>query len=66
MTEVYPLEKAAEACDHMMSGKARFRACDNDGKLTTDDTDQHGFISTQRCQGAEKLTRISRIDAKLN
>jgi D-arabinose 1-dehydrogenase-like Zn-dependent alcohol dehydrogenase len=25
MTEVYPLEKAAEAYDRMMSGKARFR-----------------------------------------
>jgi D-arabinose 1-dehydrogenase-like Zn-dependent alcohol dehydrogenase len=25
MTEVYPLEKAAEAFDRMMSGKARFR-----------------------------------------
>lgn len=25
MNEVYPLEKAAEAYDHMMSGKARFR-----------------------------------------
>jgi len=23
--EVFPLERAAEACDHMMSGKARFR-----------------------------------------
>ena len=26
MTETFPLEKAAEAFDHMMSGKARFRA----------------------------------------
>jgi len=26
MTEVYPLEKAAEGFDRMMSGKARFRA----------------------------------------
>jgi D-arabinose 1-dehydrogenase-like Zn-dependent alcohol dehydrogenase len=26
MTEVYPLEKAAEAFERMMSGKARFRA----------------------------------------
>ena len=26
MTEVFPLERAAEAYDHMMSGKARFRA----------------------------------------
>ena len=25
MTEVYPLEKAAEGFDRMMSGKARFR-----------------------------------------
>jgi D-arabinose 1-dehydrogenase-like Zn-dependent alcohol dehydrogenase len=25
MTEVYPLEHAAEAYDRMMSGKARFR-----------------------------------------
>jgi D-arabinose 1-dehydrogenase-like Zn-dependent alcohol dehydrogenase len=25
MTEVYPLERAAEAYDRMMSGKARFR-----------------------------------------
>jgi D-arabinose 1-dehydrogenase-like Zn-dependent alcohol dehydrogenase len=25
MNEVFPLEKAAEAYDHMMSGKARFR-----------------------------------------
>jgi hypothetical protein len=24
MTEVFPLERAAEACEHMMSGKARF------------------------------------------
>jgi D-arabinose 1-dehydrogenase-like Zn-dependent alcohol dehydrogenase len=26
MTEVFPLERAAEAYGHMMSGKARFRA----------------------------------------
>jgi D-arabinose 1-dehydrogenase-like Zn-dependent alcohol dehydrogenase len=26
MNEVFPLERAAEAYDHMMSGKARFRA----------------------------------------
>jgi alcohol dehydrogenase len=26
MTEVFPLERAAEAYEHMMSGKARFRA----------------------------------------
>ena len=26
MTEVFPLERAAEAYDHMISGKARFRA----------------------------------------
>jgi D-arabinose 1-dehydrogenase-like Zn-dependent alcohol dehydrogenase len=26
MTEVFPLERAAEAYNHMMSGKARFRA----------------------------------------
>lgn len=26
MTEVFPLERAAEAYDHMMSGRARFRA----------------------------------------
>jgi D-arabinose 1-dehydrogenase-like Zn-dependent alcohol dehydrogenase len=25
MNEVYPLEKAAEACEGMLSGKARFR-----------------------------------------
>jgi D-arabinose 1-dehydrogenase-like Zn-dependent alcohol dehydrogenase len=25
MNEVFPLERAAEAYDHMMSGKARFR-----------------------------------------
>jgi D-arabinose 1-dehydrogenase-like Zn-dependent alcohol dehydrogenase len=25
MVETYPLERAAEAFDHMMSGKARFR-----------------------------------------
>jgi D-arabinose 1-dehydrogenase-like Zn-dependent alcohol dehydrogenase len=25
MTEVYPLERAPEAYEHMMSGKARFR-----------------------------------------
>ena len=25
MTEVFPLERAAEAYEHMMSGKARFR-----------------------------------------
>jgi D-arabinose 1-dehydrogenase-like Zn-dependent alcohol dehydrogenase len=25
MTEVFPLERAAEAFEHMMSGKARFR-----------------------------------------
>ena len=25
MNEVYPLEKAQEACDQMMSGKSRFR-----------------------------------------
>ena len=25
MNEVYPLERAAEAYDHMMSGKAKFR-----------------------------------------
>ena len=32
MTEVFPLERAAEAYEHMMSGKARFRAV-----LTTGD-----------------------------
>ena len=26
VNEVYPLERASEAYDHMMSGKARFRA----------------------------------------
>jgi D-arabinose 1-dehydrogenase-like Zn-dependent alcohol dehydrogenase len=26
MTEVFPLERAAEAYDHMISGRARFRA----------------------------------------
>ena len=26
MTEIFPLERASEAYDHMMSGKARFRA----------------------------------------
>jgi len=26
MNEVFPLDRAAEAYDHMMSGKARFRA----------------------------------------
>ena len=26
MTEVFPLERASEAYEHMMSGKARFRA----------------------------------------
>jgi D-arabinose 1-dehydrogenase-like Zn-dependent alcohol dehydrogenase len=26
MSEIFPLERAAEAYDHMMSGKARFRA----------------------------------------
>jgi D-arabinose 1-dehydrogenase-like Zn-dependent alcohol dehydrogenase len=26
MTEVFPLKRAAEASEHMMSGKARFRA----------------------------------------
>ena len=26
MSEVFPLERAAEAYEHMMSGKARFRA----------------------------------------
>jgi D-arabinose 1-dehydrogenase-like Zn-dependent alcohol dehydrogenase len=26
MTEVFPLDRAAEAYEHMMSGKARFRA----------------------------------------
>jgi D-arabinose 1-dehydrogenase-like Zn-dependent alcohol dehydrogenase len=26
MNEVFPLERAAEAYEHMMSGKARFRA----------------------------------------
>ena len=26
MNDVFPLERAAEAYDHMMSGKARFRA----------------------------------------
>jgi D-arabinose 1-dehydrogenase-like Zn-dependent alcohol dehydrogenase len=26
MTEVFPLERAADAYEHMMSGKARFRA----------------------------------------
>ena len=26
MTEVFPLERAAEGYEHMMSGKARFRA----------------------------------------
>jgi D-arabinose 1-dehydrogenase-like Zn-dependent alcohol dehydrogenase len=26
MTEIFPLERAAEAYEHMMSGKARFRA----------------------------------------
>jgi len=32
MSEVFPLERAAEAYEHMMSGKARFRAV-----LTTGD-----------------------------
>jgi D-arabinose 1-dehydrogenase-like Zn-dependent alcohol dehydrogenase len=32
MTEVFPLERAAEAYDHMMSGKARFRAVLTTGK----------------------------------
>jgi hypothetical protein len=26
MDEIFPLQRAAEACDNMMSGKARFRA----------------------------------------
>ena len=26
MNEIFPLERAAEAYEHMMSGKARFRA----------------------------------------
>jgi D-arabinose 1-dehydrogenase-like Zn-dependent alcohol dehydrogenase len=26
MSEIFPLERAAEAYEHMMSGKARFRA----------------------------------------
>jgi D-arabinose 1-dehydrogenase-like Zn-dependent alcohol dehydrogenase len=26
MTEVFPLERAADAYEHMISGKARFRA----------------------------------------
>jgi len=33
MSEVFPLERAAEAYEHMMSGKARFRAV-----LTTGDS----------------------------
>ena len=32
MNEVFPLERAAEAYDHMMSGKARFRAVLTTGK----------------------------------
>ena len=32
MTEIFPLERAAEAYDHMMSGKARFRAVLTTGK----------------------------------
>lgn len=32
MVEVYPLEKAAEAFDRMMSGRARFRVVLNMGK----------------------------------
>jgi D-arabinose 1-dehydrogenase-like Zn-dependent alcohol dehydrogenase len=33
MSEVFPLERAAEADEHMMSGKARFRVV-----LTTGDS----------------------------
>jgi D-arabinose 1-dehydrogenase-like Zn-dependent alcohol dehydrogenase len=32
MNEVYPLERAAEAYDRMMSGKARFRVVLTTGK----------------------------------
>jgi D-arabinose 1-dehydrogenase-like Zn-dependent alcohol dehydrogenase len=32
MTEVFPLERANEAYEHMMSGKARFRAVLTTGK----------------------------------
>ena len=35
MTEVYPLEKAAEAYDRMMSGKARFRVVVTTGALVS-------------------------------
>lgn len=35
MTEVFPLERAAEAYEHMMSGKARFRAVLNMASATT-------------------------------
>jgi hypothetical protein len=33
MTEVFPLERAAEAYDRMMSGEARFRVVLATGKL---------------------------------
>jgi alcohol dehydrogenase len=34
MTEVLPLERAAEACERMMSGKARFRVVLTTGNET--------------------------------
>jgi D-arabinose 1-dehydrogenase-like Zn-dependent alcohol dehydrogenase len=32
ITEVFPLERAAEGYEHMMSGKARFRAVPTTGQ----------------------------------
>jgi D-arabinose 1-dehydrogenase-like Zn-dependent alcohol dehydrogenase len=34
MTEAFPLERAAEAYEHMMSGKARFRAVLTTGRTS--------------------------------
>jgi len=33
MNETYPLKRAAEASDRMMSGKARFRVVADDGRF---------------------------------
>ena len=33
MNEIFPLERASEAYDRMMSGKARFRSCSIDREL---------------------------------
>jgi hypothetical protein len=73
MNEVFPLERAAEAYDHMMSGKARFRCIpttdyqiDGERKVKTMEYLTYLVTTVPEVTSPAKVDELSRVSLHCN